>query len=85
MQISIVRIGNSRGIRLPRAIIEQCGFQDSVQLEVHDGALIVRPVSDPRAGWEAALAELAQRGGDEILDPDTVSNPTEWESEEWEW
>ncbi len=84
MQTSIVRIGNSRGIRLPKAIIEQCGFQETVELEVRDGALILRPVSNPREGWEAALAELVGRG-DELLDPDAISNPTEWESEAWEW
>lgn len=85
MYSSVVRIGNSRGIRLPKAIIEQCGFQDSVQLEVKDGALIVRPSQALRAGWEVAFAKFAANGADEVLDASEVAKTTEWESAEWEW
>ena len=77
----LVAIGNSRGLRLPKVVIEQVGLEDEVILEVQDGALIVRP-RHPRAGWEEAAAMLATRSEDALLDPET---PTTWDEAEWQW
>jgi antitoxin MazE len=52
MKISIIRIGNSRGVRLPKAVLDQCGFGDAADLSVSDGAIVLRPIRKPREGWE---------------------------------
>jgi len=64
MRTRIIRIGNSRGIRIPRAVLEQCGFEDEAVLEVERGRLIVRPAPHPREGWDRAFAAMARRGDD---------------------
>ena len=77
----LVRIGNSRGIRLPKPLIEQAGLSDEVELDARDGAIVIRPADGPRAGWAAAAAELAEAGGG-LLDPPT---PTAFDDKEWTW
>ncbi len=68
MKATIVRIGNSRGIRLPTLVIEQCGFEDGVELKVHHHELVIRASSQPRDGWAEAFARMRECGDDELLD-----------------
>ena len=84
MKAALVRIGNSRGIRLPKPVIEQCGFEDEVELEVHHHELVIRSSSQPREGWAGAFARMSECGDDELLDRVAETGPT-WDKEEWEW
>ena len=57
MKGRLVRIGNSRGVRLPKPVIEEAGLTDEVEVRVRDGAVVIRPIAQARSGW----AEAAQR------------------------
>jgi antitoxin MazE len=78
----IVRIGNSRGIRVPRALLEQAELPEEVELQAQPGRLIVRAARRPRAGWAAAARAMRERGHDQLLDAPT---PTRFDREEWTW
>jgi antitoxin MazE len=82
MKAKIVRIGNSKGIRLPKSALEQCGLKGEVDLEIEGNALIIRPSQRPRMGWHMAFEEMARQGDDQMLDAETA---TVWEAAEWEW
>jgi antitoxin MazE len=82
MRANVVRIGNSRGLRLPKPILEQCGIGELVDLVVEDGRLIVTPLRRPREGWAEAAQTAAARGDDQLLDPET---PTTFDRTAWEW
>ena len=84
MKTNIVRIGNSKGVRLPKSILEQCQLKDSVELEVEGNVLIIRPIHAPRGGWSDAFSAMAQQKDDELLDANTAS-ATEWDKTEWQW
>lgn len=56
MKVAIVRVGNSRGLRLPKAVLEQCNFTDAAELSVENGRVVLTPISAPRAGWAEAFA-----------------------------
>ena len=58
MKARIVRIGNSRGVRLPKALIEQSGLGEEVELRVQPGAILIHSVAQPRAGWAEAARRL---------------------------
>jgi antitoxin MazE len=65
----LVPIGNSRGVRLPKALIAQCDLGEVVELEVADGCIVIRPApAPPRDGWDDAFGEMAARGDDRLLD-----------------
>ena len=67
MRTELVRIGNSRGIRIPKPIIEQCGFAEKVDLRVENHRLIVSPQRAPRQGWEETFRAVGPSAEDELL------------------
>ncbi|MGL5795626.1 MAG: AbrB/MazE/SpoVT family DNA-binding domain-containing protein [Waterburya sp.] len=81
MKIDIIKIGNSQGIRIPKTIIEQCGFGDSVEMKIENGKLILSP-HQVREGWAESFQDMAANQDDELLIDDAM--PTEYD-EEWEW
>ena len=81
MKARLVRIGNSRGIRLPKAVIDQAALDDEVELEVENNRIIISASAPARSGW----AEAARRLADDmpgLLDPAT---PTRFDEAEWRW
>jgi antitoxin MazE len=78
----IVRIGNSRGIRVPKAVLEQAQLPVEVELHARPGRLVVVGVKRPRDGWAAAARAMHERGEDALLDP---PRPTKFDDEQWEW
>jgi len=79
MKSMLVRVGNSRGIRLPKALIEEAGLTGEVDIHAEPGLITVRPVESPRKGWAEAAAEHPSEG---LLNEPT---PTEFDTEEWIW
>lgn len=82
MKIEIVRIGNSRGIRIPKSLLEQCEFGEEVEVEVQGKNLVLSDPRRPRQGWDQAFAAGAGQGKDVPLD---AHSATKWDEEEWEW
>ncbi len=82
MKARLVRIGNSRGIRLPKPLIQQAGLTEDVELQVREGQIVISRVSAPREGWADAARKLASRGEDVLLDEPTS---TRFDREEWKW
>ncbi len=78
----VVRIGNSRGIRIPKIWADQLGLDDEVELAVQKDKLVIRRAHRPREGWEEAFRSMAEHGDDRLVDE---SVPTRWDREEWEW
>jgi len=82
MKARLIQIGNSRGIRLPKPLIEEAGLTDEVELEVRDRSLVIRPVAAVRSGWAEAAQALAASKEGGLIDPET---PTRFDREEWSW
>ena len=78
----IIRIGNSRGLRLPKALIELAELSDEVELSAEPGRLIVQSVHEPRVGWADAAKRMRAAGDDVLLDEATS---TRFDDEEWTW
>jgi antitoxin MazE len=68
MMIPVVRVGNSRGIRFPKKILEAIGSPVELQLDVQDGVIMLRPVVVVRQGWDDAA-----RWQNATLDADDVA------------
>jgi len=78
----IVRIGISRGIRIPKVLLDQAQLPDEVELHAEPGRLIVQGARSPRMGWAEAARAMAERAHDDLLDEPTA---TRFDREEWEW
>ena len=83
-RVRLVKMGNSRGIRLPQAFLEQADLDEEVELEVQDGQVIIRLVPRPRRGWEKLFDGMTARGDDRLLDSKAFSLTT-WDEEKWVW
>jgi antitoxin MazE len=82
MKTKLVRIGNSRGIRIPKPLLEQAGLSDEVELRLVDSRIVIESASRPRAGWADAASNFHARGGDQLLDEVT---PTDFDESGWDW
>ncbi len=80
----IIKIGNSRGIRIPKILLDQAKLGDEIEVEAQGDKLIVRSVRSPRQGWERQFAEMARRGDDKSFDSE-AGNLSSWDKDEWEW
>jgi antitoxin MazE len=78
----IVRIGNSRGIRVPKLLLDHADLPDEVELRAEPGRLVVSAAKRARAGWEAVARTMRQRGDDALLDAGT---PTRFDRTDWPW
>jgi len=78
----IIRIGNSRGIRVPKALLDQAQLSEEVELRAEPGRLIVKSARRPRQGWAEEARRMHERGDDRLLDEPI---PTHFDEEEWEW
>ena len=76
----IVRIGNSRGIRVPKILLDQAQLPDEVELHAEPGRLVVQAMR--RTGWAEAARAMSEQGHDGLLDEPTA---TRFDRKEWEW
>ena len=83
MRLELIRIGNSRGIRIPKPLIEQCGFHNAIDLFVEHGRLIIAPDRRPRQDWEQAFQRAGSSAKDEVLLDRVPMN--EFDRKEWQW
>ena len=82
MKARLIRIGNSRGVRLPKPLIEQAGLDEEVELVVREGEIVIARPTAARHGWAEGAIALVARGDDELLDEPTS---TGFDRREWEW
>ena len=82
MLASVVQIGNSRGIRLPKNILRELNIEDEVEMTVHNNALIIKSVQKkPREGWNEAFAKMSKNRSDTLL----LSENIDSKNFEWVW
>ncbi len=82
MKAKLVQIGNSRGIRLPKPMIEEAKLNDEVDIHVKEGAIIITSSLNPRSGWAESAKLLHDRKEDDLLDD---SSATIFDETEWKW
>ena len=79
MRLSVISIGNSKGIRIPKAILDKYQIKDSVDVELREDVLLLKPIRKPREGWEEAFRQMHENGDDKLLIPD-VFDDENWET-----
>ena len=80
MEVSVIKIGNSRGIRFSKTMIERYNIKDTVDLILEKGQIIIKPLTRPRKGWEKAFMEMHQNSDDKLIINDVFEDES---LEEW--
>ena len=80
MEVSVIKIGNSKGIRLSKTLLDKYNIQDTVELILEKGQIVIKPLSRPRKGWEKAFKKMAEKDDDRLLINDVFDdeNLEEW-------
>jgi antitoxin MazE len=79
----IVAIGNSKGVRLPKRLIDELQLTDIVELESHGNELVIRPIASVHEGWEESAQAMHRLGADRLLLGDISTS--DWDENEWKW
>ena len=63
MEAKIIAIGNSKGLRLPKEVLNRCNLADgqAVSIDVQGSDILIRTKTSPRRGWDAAFAKAGAR------------------------
>lgn len=85
MKTKLIRIGNSRGVRIPKPLIEQSGLSEVIELTVKDNEIVLRSADGPRKDWDQSFQKMAEQGDDRLLDEDFADASGEWDESEWTW
>lgn len=80
MEVSIIQIGNSKGLRLTKSILDKYNIKDKVELILEEGQIILKPVEYPRKGWDKAFQKMHKNGDDQLLLDDVFGDES---FEEW--
>lgn len=80
MDISVIHIGNSKGIRLSKMLLEKYNITDKVELILEKGYIILKPIQEPRKDWEKAFKKMHENGDDQLLINDVFEDES---LEEW--
>lgn len=80
MELSIIKIGNSKGFRLPKTILERYNISDKIEMILEKGQIVLRPISEPRKGWDKAFKKMNEEGDDQLLFEDVFEDEN---FEEW--
>ena len=80
MEASIIKIGNSKGLRLSKTILEKYNIKDKVELILEKGQIILKPIKTPRKDWEKEFKKMSENGDDKLLMNDVFDdeNLEEW-------
>lgn len=84
MRTRIVKIGNSQGIRIPKALLNESGLHGEVEINLRRGSLVISAAEPARSGWDDAFRQMAECGDDRLLDGD-VTTAESFDARDWEW
>jgi len=55
----IVPIGNSKGVRIPKALLQKYGLKNSLLIEETDKGLLLRNKEESKLSWEDTYKTMA--------------------------
>jgi len=67
MEINIIKIGNSKGLRLSKSILEQYNINEKVEVILEKGRIILKPIEKPRKNWKASFKQMRKENDDQLL------------------
>ena len=82
MKTELIRIGNSRGVRIPKPLIEQCGLGKKVELRVENERIVISQECFPRQDWAEKFQSAGSSAQDELL---LETGASEFDRQEWRW
>ncbi len=80
MRSNLIKIGNSKGIRINSGILKECELDNEIEIKVVDKKLIIEAVKEPRADWNESFGKMHKSNDDDLL----IKNGNAFDKD-WEW
>jgi antitoxin MazE len=81
MEVRVIQVGNSKGLRLSKTIIEKYAIKDKVELVLKEDHILLRAIPNPREGWSEQFQRMHKMGDDNLMIDDVFEDEG---FEEWE-
>ncbi len=85
MKTEIMQIDKTRGVRIPKTLLQRSGLRGKVVLEIKYQRIIIRTPTKPRAGWERSFRAMTKTGEDKLLDAEASPYQSRWDKSDWSW
>jgi antitoxin MazE len=85
MKTKLIRIGNSKGVRIPKPFLEETGLTDEIELFIREDEIVIRSQANPREGWDALFRDVLDEAEDEMVSFQAPGMELVWEMAEWTW
>ena len=82
MITQLIKVGNSRGVRIPKPLIQETGLTEDVAIRVEGESIIISPIRSARSGWGDVFKKMHENNDDVLIDKNIRSS---WDDKEWEW
>ncbi len=82
MITQLIKVGNSRGVRIPKPLIQETGLTEDVAIRVEGESIIISPIRSARSGWADVFKKMHENNDDALIDKNIRSS---WDDQEWEW
>ena len=79
MEAKIIQIGNFKGLRISKAILEKYDIRYSVIIKLEENRNIIEPIKKPRSNWDKAFKQMNKLKHDTILIDDVFLEESNWE------
>ncbi len=79
MKVSIMKIGNSKAIELPKNVLEKYKINDTMNLVIEKGCIELRQIKEPRKGWDVAFKRMHKNGDDQLLINEVFAEEYFWD------
>lgn len=80
MLAKVIQIGNSKGLRLSKTVLEKYNIGDAVEIILEKDWIVIKPTPNVRAGWAEAFKQMHEKGDDQLLLDDIFEDES---LEEW--
>ncbi len=84
MKIQLIKIGNSRGVRIPKTMLEQCRLNGDLNIELRENEIVISSEHNQRSGWDEAFKKARSLKENSMIDDDGI-NLSGWDEKEWKW
>lgn len=83
MKIKVIKIGNSKGVRIPKPFLEQCGIEDEIEINVENENIIIHSPVNTRENWSVQFQAMAENVDDNLFISDSLEN--DFDADDWDW